>query len=64
MTLYEFNSSLETFVMDLKESGDIAGYAKAVVDLINDFRSAAMQKSKEELINDMMNFVTSVRSTK
>ncbi len=64
MTLIEFNSCLETFALDLQESGDTAGFAKAVVDLINDFHSAALQKSKEELITDMLNFVTSARSTK
>ena len=44
MTLIEFNSCLETFALDLQESGDTAGFAKAVVDLINDFHSAALQQ--------------------
>lgn len=61
MTLIEFNDCLETFALDLSESNDVAGYAKAVVGLINDFRFAAMQKSKEELITDMLNFVTSMQ---
>lgn len=66
MTLIEFNDCLETFALDLSESNDVTAYAKAVVDLINDFHSAAMQKTKEELITDMLNFVTSQskRSTK
>ena len=66
MTLIEFQDCLETFALDLAATNDIASYAGAVIDLINDFRSSAMQKTKEELINDMLNFVTSVnkRSTK
>lgn len=66
MTLIEFQDCLETFALDLTQSNDVAGYASAVVGLINDFRASAMQKTKEELITDMLNFVTSVakRSTK
>lgn len=60
MTLIEFNDCLETFALDLAENNDVAGYASAVVGLLNDFRTAAMQKTKEELITDMLNFVTSI----
>lgn len=58
MTLYQFQNSLEVFALDLAASKDAAGYAKAVIELIHDFRKEAMQKSKEELIEDMLNFVT------
>ena len=62
MSLKDFNSTLETFALDLQESGDAAGYAKAVVTLINDFRSDEMQKSKEQLIEEMLEFCTTLRS--
>ena len=60
MTLIEFNDCLETFALDLAETNDVAGYASAVIGLINDFRTSAMQKTKEELITDMLNFVTAI----
>ena len=62
MNLKSFYSTLETFALDLAESNDVAGYASAVVGLLNDFRTAAMQKTKEELITDMLNFVTSKKT--
>lgn len=60
MTLIEFQDCLETFALDLAESNDVGGYASAVIGLINDFRASAIQKTKEELITDMLNFVTSI----
>lgn len=64
MNLKSFYSTLETFALDLQQSGDAAGYANAVITLINDFRSDEMQKSKEQLINEMLEFCTTVRSAK
>lgn len=64
MNLKSFYSALETFALDLQQSGDAAGYANAVITLINDFRSDEMQKSKEQLINEMLEFCTTVRSAK
>ena len=58
MTLYQFQNSLEVFALDLANSKDAAGYAKAVIELIHDFRSEAMKQTKEDLIEDMLNFVT------
>ena len=64
MNLKSFYSTLETFALDLQQSGDAAGYANAVITLINDFCSDEMQKSKEQLINEMLEFCTTVRSAK
>lgn len=64
MNLKSFYSALETFALDLQQSGDAAGYANAVITLINDFRSDEMQKTKEQLINEMLEFCTTVRSAK
>ena len=58
MTLIDFNSSLETFAMDFLQSNDAAGYSKAVIDLINEFTIEQLKKSKEELVIEMLNFVT------
>ena len=64
MTQSQFNSCLETFELDLQESRDAAGYSNALMDLINDFYSEQLKKSKEELVSEMLDFVREVRSSK
>jgi len=64
MTLLEFEDSLETFAKDFVAGGDAGKYAEATVQLINDFYTTSMQKTKEELVTDMLNYVTSVRGRK
>ena len=64
MTLLEFDDSLEAFAQDFIRGGDAGKYADATVKLINDFYTQSMQKTKEELVTDMLNYVTSVRSGK
>lgn len=64
MTLLEFDECLETFARDFVQGGDSAKYAEATVQLINDFYTTSMQKTKEELVTDMLNYVTSVRGRK
>lgn len=64
MTLLEFEDSLETFMQDFIAGGDAGKYADVTVQLINDFYTTSMQKTKEELVTDMLNYVTSVRGRK
>ena len=64
MTLLEFDDSLETFAKDFIAGGDAGKYADATIQLINDFYTTSMQKTKEELVTDMLNYVTAVRSRK
>ena len=64
MTLLEFEDSLETFAQDFIQGGDAGNYAEATIKLINDFYITSMQKTKEELVTDMLNYVTSVRGRK
>lgn len=64
MTLLEFEDSLETFANDFVAGGDASKYAEATVQLINDFYTTSMQKTKEELVTDMLTYVTAVRGRK
>lgn len=64
MTLLEFDDCLETFAQDFIHGGDAGKYADATIQLINDFYTTSMQKTKEELVTDMLNYVTSVRGRK
>jgi hypothetical protein len=64
MTLLEFDDCLETFAQDFIRGGSAGKYAEATIQLINDFYTTSMQKTKEELVTDMLNYVTSVRSGK
>lgn len=64
MTLSDFNSCLETFAQDFLENNDSAGYSNAVINLINDFYSESIKKQPETLVNEMLTFVTEVRSYK
>jgi hypothetical protein len=64
MTLLEFEDSLETFAQDFLNGGDAGDYSIALIQLINDFYTTSIQKTKEELVTDMLNYVTSVRSRK
>lgn len=62
MTLLEFEDSLETFARDFLQGGDAGDYSIALTQLINDFYTTSMQKTKEELVTDMLSYVTAVRS--
>lgn len=64
MTLLEFEDSLETFAQDFIQGGDAGKYADATIQLINDFYTTAIQKTKEELVTDMLSYVTAVRGRK
>lgn len=64
MTLLEFEDSLETFAQDFLQGGDAGDYAIALNQLINDFYTTSMQKTKEELVTDMLGYVTAVRGRK
>jgi hypothetical protein len=64
MTLSQFNSCLETFELDLQESNNAAGYSNALMNLINEFYSEQLKKSKEQLVSEMLDFVREVRSSK
>lgn len=64
MTQSQFNSCLETFELDLQQSNDAAGYSVALMNLINDFFTEQLKKSKEMLVSEMLDFVREVRSSK
>ena len=57
MNLRDFAESLNTFENDLKSSNDFAGYSTAVLNLINDFYQSQQQKTKEDLIHEMLTYV-------
>lgn len=62
MTLYEFEASLETFALDFQQSNNYQGYTKAVAQLINDFYSSQIKKTSEELVCEMLDFITARRA--
>lgn len=64
MTQSQFNSCLETFELDLEESNDATGFSSALMNLINEFFSEQLKKSKETLVCEMLDFVREVRSSK
>lgn len=57
MTLTDFNSSLETFAKEFTKTSDVTAYSNNVITLINKFYSESLLKTKEQLIEDMLNFV-------
>lgn len=64
MTLLEFEDSLETFAQEFIHGGDAGTYSEKVIQLINDFYTTSMQKTKEELVTDMLGYMTAVRGRK
>lgn len=64
MTMLEFDNKLEAFANAFIHGGDSATYAEATVNLINSFYADRMKKSKEELVTDMLNYITAVRGRK
>lgn len=58
MTLTELRSTFETFNKDLEQSKDYQSYSKAALQAINEFYFTNIQKTKEELIAEMVASVT------
>jgi hypothetical protein len=60
MTIKDFKETLDTFKKDLEKSGDSIGYAKAVFELYSDFCEEKMQQPHSSLVNEIMQFVTTL----
>ena len=60
MTIKDFKETLDTYKMDLEESKDTIGYAKAVSHLITEFCGDKMKQDHSSLVNEIMQFVTSL----
>lgn len=58
MTLTELRSTIETFNKDLEQTKNYQGYTKAMLQVINEFYFTNIQKTKEELIAEMVASVT------
>lgn len=60
MTIKDFKETLDTFKMDLEETRDTIGYAKAVSSLMSEFCGEKMKQEHSSLINEIMQFVTTL----
>jgi hypothetical protein len=60
MTIIDFKNTLDTFNCDLQESGNTAGYTKAVSNLVTEFYADKVKQPHEELVTEILTFLVTL----